>query len=452
MFPLHIVGAIMTRLGNLLTATFLATLAGPVTAQSSGIPAEFPPLSYTANQYVDSEGCAFIRAGISGIVNWVPRVDRTRTQLCNFQPTFAVTAPVADPVMTPEPMIETAMAEAPAAAPATTPAPSRNVGAPIETVASIGAERAALPIVAAPAPASVPAAAPAPAPRVAPTPAPITFAEACEGRSGLQAGFVSNVTGEAIDCGPGDQVASVVEPLQPRRMTLADACAEMAASGSVLIDSATSRPIACPATQMIAAAPTPSIALPTAPSAPATASAPAAPSSAQVAQVCGGQIVQMRTPEGMEVRCVPQTQLPYTTVPTVEPTVTSRAKTPSFGDLFRETPVPASNPTVAAGTTVKRPAGYENVWDDGRLNANRGLPKPTPAASGHHFVQVGTFGDHSNANRLGQRLAGLGLPVGIVNRGQMKMVVSGPFNDPAALQRALATVRGMGFSDAYTRN
>ena len=63
-----------------------------VKAQSNGVPAEFPPASFTGNQFVDSQGCAFIRAGISGVDRWVPRVDRARNQLCHFQPTFAVVA------------------------------------------------------------------------------------------------------------------------------------------------------------------------------------------------------------------------------------------------------------------------------------------------------------------------------------------------------------------------
>jgi cell division septation protein DedD len=165
----------------------------------------------------------------------------------------------------------------------------------------------------------------------------------------------------------------------------------------------------------------------------------------------------MRTADGVSVRCGPQEALPYTLAPTQSPAVTSRAKTPSFGDIFQQTEVPASNPTVATDTQITRPAGYENVWNDGRLNPNRGLPKPQAAAprakaSGHSFVQVGTFGDHGNAARLGQQLAGLGLPAHVLNRGQMKMVVTGPFSDASALRNALATVRNLGFSDAYTRN
>ena len=44
-------------------------------------PAERPPSSFDGTQYVDSEGCAFIRAGISGSPMWVPRLSRDRERL-----------------------------------------------------------------------------------------------------------------------------------------------------------------------------------------------------------------------------------------------------------------------------------------------------------------------------------------------------------------------------------
>lgn len=61
-------------------------------------PAEFPPASFKGSQYVDSKGCAFIRAGIDGNVTWVPRVNRQRKLLCGQTPTeLAERASVATP-------------------------------------------------------------------------------------------------------------------------------------------------------------------------------------------------------------------------------------------------------------------------------------------------------------------------------------------------------------------
>ncbi|MBM1556090.1 SPOR domain-containing protein [Sulfitobacter mediterraneus] len=78
-------------------------------------PTEIPPDSYKGKQYVDSDGCVFIRAGIDGNVSWVPRVTRDRKIVCGFAPSLP--SQVASAEVVPE---ETEVA---AAAPETSPSP-----------------------------------------------------------------------------------------------------------------------------------------------------------------------------------------------------------------------------------------------------------------------------------------------------------------------------------------
>lgn len=115
---------------------WMATAPMAAAQSSAGLegPAEIPPQSYTARQYVDSRGCVYIRAGIDGNVTWVPRVARNRKLVCGFKPSLATTtveierrAPV-----TPRP----APAPAPTVVVAPPPAPAPKVtAAPVVTVA-----------------------------------------------------------------------------------------------------------------------------------------------------------------------------------------------------------------------------------------------------------------------------------------------------------------------------
>ena len=72
-------------LRGLVLSTALA-LAMPVRAELPG-PAELPPKGYGGQQYVDSKGCLFVRAGQTPDQPvWVPRVTREGRPMCDNPP------------------------------------------------------------------------------------------------------------------------------------------------------------------------------------------------------------------------------------------------------------------------------------------------------------------------------------------------------------------------------
>jgi hypothetical protein len=523
---------------SIVALTAGATLA--VQAQSLAIPAEFPPTSFRGTQYVDSQGCAFVRAGQGILVNWVPRVDRQRNQLCGFQQTqiaaqagsIAANGPIIlfddIPVATPAavaaprvaPVVEAPIVATRVVEPVATPEPPRitfaevcdgNFGIQTGFATANGDPINCGPAPVAPAvAASVVAPLPLPEPLLAavvPTSAPViqpvaprmTFAEACAGRFGVQAGFVSGTTGLPIDCGPAPALVAALasQPVVeagPRRVTRIEICAEIAATGRTFIDAATGSPVAC----ATAVAPTfvASVATnagPVAPGAPVAAFVPRTPAvQAPVALASSGSCPGVSSISAQylvgtadnPVRCGPQTVSPSGTA------FTTRATAPL---PFASPPVPASNPAPAAvrAQAIRPPIGYTQVWTDGRINPNRGVRRitreqaiaegliaapaapltarvssrnvapaavraPAAAATKHRFVQVGSFGDHNNANRLADQFQARGWPVTFANTSRngtaIKIVILGPFAQPAQLRTGLQAARAAGFGDAFTRN
>lgn len=139
-----------------------------------------------------------------------------------------------------------------------------------------------------------------------------------------------------------------------------------------------------------------------------------------------------------------------------------------------------------AGLAV--PKGYEVAWKDGRLNPLRGKgsaagqaaqdkvwtrdvpavavvaaakPKPVArttisasngSAASAIYVQVGAFGDPSNATGAAARLTALGLPVSKGKAGgALQVIYAGPFASGADASAALQMARSNGFADAFIR-
>lgn len=67
-------------------AVGLVVLASAAVARDVAKPAELPSASYGGQQYVDSRGCVFLRAGTAAEVRWVPRVTRDGVPVCGYPP------------------------------------------------------------------------------------------------------------------------------------------------------------------------------------------------------------------------------------------------------------------------------------------------------------------------------------------------------------------------------
>ncbi|NBR89914.1 MAG: SPOR domain-containing protein [Rhodobacteraceae bacterium] len=480
----------------LSATTFLAFMPVGTVAQSFAQPAEFPPQGYSGKQYVDSKGCVFIRAGIDGSPTWVPRVTRSREQICNAVPTFANGVPkelmkgstktAEAPVILPPPGDALPAATASVLTGGNSGEDGGNTPATMEkpnTVrvipATIG-QTAAAPAVNKKKPVSVAA-----APVVVPRSMPAALAP---------------------------QPLRVLPPPAPAPLTVARVAAP---------------PVQAPAPRIVVPA---SRAMPAAVAGNATTGCPNLSPIAQryVAPVPG-------------VRCGPQAQSPTAGYmgqsETRAPVLTTRL-TPTTRIVPRHVAaIQAQSADIGAP-----PAGYRPVWEDDRLNKQRAhqtlegraqmylrwtrdvphrlidirsgadvtafnpdlvypfvdvasqnaaaaaqaqgkrvvvisskssapitasaprisssAPKPAQtnvakAATGARFVQVGSFGVASNAQATIAKLQGMGLPVssGQITRGgkPLKLVMAGPFADDGSAAQALRAVHSAGYRDAFLR-
>lgn len=438
-------------------------------------PAEFPPSSFTGSQYVDSRGCVFIRAGIDGNVTWVPRVQRNRKVICGFQPSLSKTqlaaiaadrqpaaaapAPL-EITLTPEPepAPKAVVKPAPKVAAVPKPAPKPVVKAPVRRVvktapkpapkpatkpAAIMAQAPMKTIASAPtqpATALVPETAPATAPKTLPASAVPT----CTNASPFSQRFINDGSVYEVRCGPQADFNS--------------------------FSSARTRTVR-------AVGPAPATAQTTVPRAPATASdtvlsAAAAPAMAPARTLRAAPA--MTTPKGFrsawtDDRLNPQrggqtaegkAQMDLVWTETVPRRLVDRASgtdvTRNFPKLYYPyTSYDRQQLALANGAKIVPRRTVTSTKAAAKAAPAKTAPAATIAAAGKKYVQVGTFGVPSNAQRTAQRLQRSGLPVriGQYSKGgkNYQVVLAGPFASQTRLGQALKAVRGAGFGDAFLR-
>lgn len=389
----------------------LALGAGGAFAQSAsdvGGPRELPPPGFTGQQFVDSRGCVFLRAGIGGRVNWVPRVDRNRQALCGYPPSFGGggTAVASAPAPAPAPVVRAAPSPAPAARVATAEPPASSY-----TPAPVAGVRVAVPR-AAPAPVAAPVAVPAPVtvpvqPRVAGSGQKI----GCTTSAPVPARLRLTNGGTVVVCTRGDgTLEGLRAPVYPQGVG-----ASLSAPGGLV-------PLGQP--------------------------------SGVGSGVAGARVVDqgVAVPKGYKLAWEDDRLNPLRGVGTAEgQAAQDRILTRTVPARAVEEPAPATR-LVVAGKNAPRNAPQAAVPAQ---RAKPAVAAAAPAVAGRFFVQVGSFAQPSNAEGAAGRLAALGLPVarseGRIGGKPVQVILAGPFGDSGAAQAALRAARAAGFGDAFVK-
>jgi hypothetical protein len=382
--------------GALLASAICFGSAQAQSVSDIGGPRELPPASFKGQQYVDSRGCVFLRAGLGGTVNWVPRVGRDRRAMCGYPPSFgsgggtavARVEPPAAPAPKPAPQ--------PIVRAATEPPPSSYVPAPVQ-----GVQVAQAPVRMAPRVAAQPMVTVA-APVVPSTPSFSATKIGCTRAAPVPQRLRLTNGGTVVVCTRGDgSLEGLVAPIYPAGSgvgaSLSPANRNVPLGQPSAIGNATAEPRV--ATQTV------------------------------------------RVPEGYKLAWEDDRLNPLRGVGTAEGQ--------AMQDQVWTRDVPAQPVAAAPARRVVLSSQSAPTVTVSTKSA------PAAAQGGRVFVQVGSFGQPANADGASARLAALGLPVAR-SKGQIKgkavqVVLAGPFGSAAEAQAALRAARGAGFGDAFIR-
>lgn len=419
-----------------VVTALVSASASAQTVSSVGGPRELPPAGYTQQQYVDSRGCVFLRAGLGGTVRWVPRVGRDKKAMCGATPTFAAARAAVAELNSGAERTTTVAAATPRAMPEPAPSARVPVAAPAPIVAPARVAVAAAPLTVMPTrtaqPAAIPSRVTVPA---APARASIPTLPVANGNSGrvgcfesapvLQRVALSN-GGSALVCTRGDGT------LTGWRSPVFAANAPVGAALTPPPGQTRSAPSQGATTY--AAAP-----VSHGNSAVAAASVPI-PTGTRVATgfpVPAGYVASWKDDRLNPMRGI------------------GTAAGQAQQDQVWTRKVPAKAVKTAAPNRVvyvaAQPAPMVANVTVSAMNApTETLPTAaTPARTS--YIQVGAFGDPANAQRAIAQLSAAGLPVSSQSARGLKVVLAGPFASAAQAQGALGIARGAGFSDAFVR-
>ncbi len=412
---------------KVVSAAVLATVCFTFGAQAQSVadiggPANLPPAGFKGQQFVDKRGCVFLKAGLGGQTNWVPRVGRNRKALCGYPPSFAK----------PPEVVENQVA---APAPAQVAAAAPVARAPVAAAPVMRAPRVA-----------VAAAEPAPStyvPAVVAVAAPVVVARqpAPYAQTAPQSGY-EVVSGQGVAGKIGCYTSA---PVAERVKLTSGGTAVVCTRGDGTMNGW--RPPIYPVGARVGAALSDPVGV---------ARADRGGAAGYVADYAAA-VPRAAAP----VAAVPTPPAGYVLAWDDDRLNPNRGRGTAQGwadqDQVWTREVPARLVADVPKAKRKKALLAEPVGSRVTVSTKNSATAPIVAAkaAGRSYVQVGTFGVSSNADGAASRLRALGLPVSrskITSGGKaMQIVLAGPFASAADARAALSMARGAGFGDAILR-